>query len=1123
MRLNLLLVFGLIIGASTAWAQVTTSSLSGTVTETSKEATADRVVTKAGDPLPGANVVAVHIPSGTQYGTSTNADGRFTLPNMRVGGPYKVSVSFVGYQTMEYNDIFLKLGETFVLSAILVQEGQQLDEIVISGVQDKLLNSDRQGPVTSISSRELMTMPTISRSMNDLIRFTPQASSNSNGAIGGGNYRQNYITVDGSDFNNAFGIGSNLPANGSPISLDALEEISVNITPYDVRQANFIGSSINAVTRSGTNEFSGSAYTFWRSENLQGNKVGDNPELTRAPLSINTYGVRVGGPLIKNKLFFFVNYEKTSETRPGQLQVAATPEKPFDPANSPEVNRPLASELDVIREYLKDTYQYETGPYQGYDNESGNTRFVARLDWNINKNHRINVRYSQVESKSPSFPSTSTSGSGFNAASGFNRQSNNALFFQNAGYFQEANFYSLAVEANSLFGKVANTFRATYTHQNDPRSSNSKIFPFVDILDGSGATTDANNRTFTSFGYEPFTYGNLRDVTTYSFVDFVTLTSGIHNVTAGVQADFQTTKNGFQRYGTGYYVFADWDDFTSGANPINYAITYSLSPGYKQAFPNIGYNQFSVYGQDEIAINSRFKTTFGIRLDLPTFPSVEGIKTHPLVAQLTFANGRKMDSGVLPSAWIMASPRIGFNWDVKGDRSLQVRGGTGIFSGRVPTVWLVAQSGDAGLLQFTQTWTGQANTPGPFNEDPRAYLPATPPAAGTAIPTTFSAIDPNFRFPQAWKTSIGVDKKLPFGLVATLEGIFTKDLNTALGMNPNLQPATPLNVDGYPDNRPIYPSANVNKFINKLNSAGQASATNTGAWNPIILTNGNKGYYYSLTAKLEKQFDKGLSAFVAYTRSQAEVLYDGGGDQLINTWQNTQIVRDPNSPQLSTANYVVPDRVIASVSYRKEYLKKLATQISLFWEGSVAGRFSYTYSTDFNRDGQVNDLIYIPKDASEITFTPFDYDGAGPNVALTAQEQSDLFFDYIEQDKYLSKHKGEYAERNGAMMPWRNQFDLRFTQDVFTNIGDRKNTLQFTLDIFNVGNLINKNWGIFKQVNTPGILVPTNVSSLTPGGTTVPTFRLQNVGNVPATETFRDNNSITSTYYMQFGLRYIFN
>lgn len=1111
-RLLLLTAFAL-LAVTGAHAQVTTATLTGSIKD------------QKGEGIPGASVLAVHEPSGTKFGMATNSDGRFTVSNMRVGGPYKVTISFIGYETQSYNDITLKLGEPFVLNHTLKEEGTELDEVLVMGVEDKLMSSERNGAVTSISTREIMNMPSISRSMNDLTRFTPQASSNSNGAIGGGNYRQNYITVDGSDFNNTFGIGTNLPANGSPISLDALEEISINITPYDVRQANFIGSSINAVTRSGTNNFSGSAYYFWRNENQQGSKVADNDKLIRAPLDIKTYGFRLGGPIIKDKLFFFVNYEQTAETRPGQLQVAATPAQPFDPANSPNVSRPLASDLDAISQYLKDEYGYETGPYQGYDNESGSTKITARLDWNINANHRVNVRYSQVESKSPSFPSTSTSGSGFNAATGFNRQSNNALFFKNAGYYQEANFYSLAAEVNSVFGKITNTLRATYTHQNDPRSSDSKTFPFVDILDGSGATTDANNRTYTSFGYEVFSAGNLRDVTTYSIVDYITLTTGIHNITAGVQADFQKTKNGFQRFGTGYYVFADWDDFVNGANPINYAVTYSLLPGFKQAFPNIGYNQYSVYAQDEMAINDRFKLTAGVRFDLPTFPTVDGIKTHPLAEPLTFNDGRKMDTGVLPKTRVMVSPRIGFNWDVMGDRSLQVRGGTGIFTGRVPTVWLVAQSGDAGLLQFTETFTGQANTPGPFQVDP--YRPATPPAAGASLPSTFSAIDPDFKFPQAWKTSLAVDKRLPFGLIGTLEAIYTKDLNTAIGQNANINDPTPLNVDDYPDNRPFYPTTNADKFVYKL-SGGQANELTGSAWNPIILSNGSKGYYWSVTAKVEKQFAKGFSAFIAYTHSDAKVLYDGAGDQLINTWQNTQIsTSTANNPELSTANYIAPDRVVASVSYRKEYLKKLATQISLFWEGSVAGRYSYTYASDFNRDGQVNDLIYIPKDASEITFTDHNYGtGADPNV-VTAQEQSDIFFNYIKQDKYLSKHMGEYAERNGAKMPWRNQIDVRLTQDLFTDIGRKKNTLQFTLDIFNFGNLLNSDWGIYKFVNAPGILVPTNITStggaVTVDGAVKPTFRLQSNGSEPVNATYRDNNTITSTYYMQFGLRYIFN
>lgn len=1122
---KLVLLTAFVLGSVGAWAQgVTTATLVGSVTAASDVQTPERKVSTE-ESLPGATVLALHVPSGTQYGTSVNANGRFSILNLRVGGPYKITVSFVGYQTREINDVYLKLGEPYNLNVSLTEDGKTLEELVISGVQDRLLNSDRNGTITSISTREIQNMPTIGRSINDFTRFTPQASSSSNGAIGGGNYRQNYVTVDGSDFNNTFGIGSNLPAGGSPISLDALEEISVNITPYDVRQANFIGSSINAITRSGTNDFSGSAYTFWRNQRQQGNDVGFNAPFLRQRQSILTTGFRVGGPIIKNKVFFFLNYENTDETRPGQTRRAATSATAGTPGSfgsSPEISRPLASELDDISQFLRETYNYETGPYEGYDNESNNRRYVARLDWNINQNHRVSVRYSQVESKSPSFPSTSTSGSNFNFTTGQGRTTNNALFFQNAGYFQEANFYSLAVEANSLFGKIANTFRATYTNQNDPRSSGGGVFPFVDILDGTGSYNAVTGTTagagFTSFGYEPFTFGNLRDVQTYSIVDFATMNMGIHTITAGIQADFQTTKNGFQRFGTGHYVFNTWDDFVNGANPLNYAITYSLLPGFEQAFPNIKYNQYSVYGQDEIALNERIKITAGVRFDLPTFPSTEGIKTHPLVEPLTFADGRKLDSGVLPKSRVMVSPRVGFNWDVLGDRSLQVRGGTGIFTGRVPTVWLVAQSGDAGLLQFTQSYSGQANTPGPFRIDP--YRPATPPAAGTAIPSTFSTIDPDFKFPQAWKSSLAIDKKLPGGFVGSLEGIYTKDLNIAKGVNYNLKDPTPLNVAGYPDNRPIYPVDLTERFYNRYNNAtGQVTPTGTSSWNPITLGNGDEGYYWSLTAKLEKQFEKGLSAFVAYTRSDAQVLYDGQGDQLFNTWSLNQISGNPNNPELSVANYIVPDRVIASVSYRKEFLNKLATTISLFWDGSIQGRYSYTYSADINRDGQPNDLIYVPNDPSEIDFADQTYGG----VLWTAAQQEALFFRMVEQDKYLSSRKGKYAERNGAKLPWRNQVDVRFAQDIFTEIGGRKNTLQFTLDINNFGNLLNPSWGITRAVNATGVLVPRNAAAVVSGGTVRPTYSLANDRNQPVSSSFRENNDIGSTYFMQFGLRYIFN
>jgi outer membrane receptor for ferrienterochelin and colicin len=1122
MRKTLLTLALLLVSSLGLLAQVTTSSLTGTVKDQNNSG------------IPGANIVAVHEPSGTTYGTVSLPDGKFTIPNMRVGGPYKVTISFIGYETQSYSEIFLKLGEPYALSHQMKETGTQLEEIIVSGVEDKMMSSNRTGAMTNINTRQILAMPTIQRSINDITRLTPQATSTANGAIGGGNYRQNYITIDGSDFNNTFGIGTNLPAGGSPISLDAIEEISVNIAPFDVRQSGFVGSAVNAVTRAGTNDFQGSAYTFFRNQNQQGGKVGDNPPITKQDLQVNTYGFRLGGPIIKNKLFFFVNAEMGNEKRPGQLNHAATSSDPFNPANSPNTARPLASDLDTYSTYLMNTYGYETGPYQDYDFVSDNTRLLGRIDWNINNDHRLTLRYSQVESKSPNFPSTSRSPM---AAFSQTRTSIYALPYKNSLYYQEANFYSMAAEMNSVFaGKYSNTFRATYTQQNDPRSTESTIFPFVDILQPDGANT---NVPYTSFGYELFSYGNLRDVKSFSVVDYVAWSAGKHDLTAGFQFDMQSTKNGFQRFGTGYYTFASWNDFVTGQRPRDYALTYSLLPGYEQAFPRFKFAQYALYAQDEITISEKLRLTAGVRLELPTYVDVDEIKTHPLVAPLTFSEGRTVDTGVLPKNSVMFSPRVGFNYDVKGDRSLQLRGGTGVFTGRVPTVWIVAQSGDAGLLQFTQTYVGQANTPGPFQIDP--YLPATQPAAGTQVPSIISATDPEFRFPQTWKTNLAADARLPWGVIGTFEGIFNKDLNIAKGENVNLVDPQPLNVSGYPDNRMIYPDPIRNKFINPLTSATFNATTNpnpntpvpngdvrgTQAFNPVVLSNGNEGYYWSLTGRLEKQFDKGLGAMIAYTQSQSKVLYDGSGDQLLNTWSLTQIVNEANNPELSYANYVVPSRFIGALSYRKEWLKNFATSIALFYEGSISGRYSYTYSSDFNRDGQTNDLIYVPASPSEITFATLTttqvINGVSTSVTYTPQQQSDMFFAFIEQDDYLKTRKGQYAERNGAKFPWRNQLDLKFSQDIFTNIAGRKNTLQFTLDIFNFGNLLNKDWGIFKQINSSAILAPANTAALVPGGTVVPTFRMATIGGVPVSETFRDNNSITSTYYMQFGLRYIFN
>ncbi len=1086
-KIKLLLLF--VMTGFALHAQVTTSSITGTVTD------------KNAQPLEGATITATHTPSGTNYMTTSGKQGTFTISNMRIGGPYRISVSYAGLETYNIENVSLLLGEPYTINAVMTDKA--LETVVVAGSRRPRGIADKTGAATNITSRQLTTLPSISRSLNEMTRLTPQANGNS---IGGGNYRQNFITVDGADFNNTFGIGGNLPAGGSPISLDALEEISINVTPYDVRQSGFIGSAINAVTRAGTNNFSGAIYTYFRNQRQQGDEAA-GIKVTKQPMEYSQYGARFGGPIIKNKLFFFFNYETEQQPKPIQSRFASSATAPFGSATN--IARPTTTELDMISNYLLTNYGYITGPYDNYTTESYKHKILGRLDWNISSKHRMNIRYSQVESSEP-FP-VSTSRSPMSSYTfGQGRTDNNALHFKNSNYYQEANFYSLAGEVNSTFGRrISNTFRATYTNQNDPRNSDSQIFPFVDILkDGT---------PFTSFGYEPFTFGNLRDVKTTSFMDNVIMNLGKHNLTLGAQADFSLTRNGFQRFATSYYTFNSWDDFVNGVNPRDFAITYSLNDKFEQAFPSFKFALYSGYVQDEIVFNQRIRMTLGLRADLPTYPDVSEIKTHPLIAALTFDDGEKINTGNLPENKISLSPRVGFNWDVYGDRSLQIRGGTGVFTGRVPFVWIVSQSGDAGMLQVTQTFVGQSNTPGPFDPDPAAYLPTTPPAAGTVIPSTITAVSENFRMPQAWKTSLAFDKRLPWNSMFSLEGIFKKDLRTAIFRNPNLIDPVPLNISGYADNRMMYGATVQTRFINRLTTAGQASPTGTQAFNTIVLDNGDEGYYFSLTGKLEKQFSNGFTANVAYTKTLEGNMFDGGGDQPLSAWQGTATVNGSNNPQLEYAGYSVPDRLIGSISYRKEYLRHLGTTITVFYEGSHQGRYSYTYSTDFNRDGTNFDLIYIPKDPSEITFTNFTYNG----VAVSAAQQSELFFKYIEQDKYLREHKGQYAERNGALSPWRNQFDVRLMQDLFVNVGGKRNTIQFTVDVFNFGNMLNSDWGLFKSINASSILVPTN--SITPGGTTRPTFRLASDRGAPVTQSFRNNVSIASTYYMQFGLRYIFN
>ncbi|UPZ35418.1 TonB-dependent receptor [Sphingobacterium sp. PCS056] len=1097
-----LLFFALVLASyGTIHAQVTTSSVTGIVKESSGQVTS------------GATIKATHVPSGTVYSSAANAAGRFNLANMRVGGPYKIVVTFIGQKPVVYDDVYLQLGEPFVLNPIFGNETTNLNEVVVTG--RNTLKSEKNGASTIVGRRQIENLPSITRSVNDLTRLTPQANGAS---IGGGNFRSNNFTLDGANFNNQFGIGSNVPADGSPISIDAIEQISVNVTPYDVRQSGFTGAAINAVTRSGRNEFFGSAFYTGRSDKQQGTRIGD--VLTPVnQLSVKQYGVSLGGPIIKDKLFFFVNLEQNKTEEPGPVKIASSPSNVFGAATTPSyVARPTEAFMDEVSNYLRDKYGYETGPYQGYSNKSNNDKIFARIDWNIANNHKINFRYNQVKAKTPATISNSYTGSG---VSGISRTGSNALHFSNSNYFQETNLYSGTLEYTGKIGNVNQSARISYVNQDEPRSVNGGLFPLVDIKQG--------DNVITTFGYEPFSYGNLRSVKTWTANYDVDYTVDNHNFTAGLQFENSNVKNGFQRFGAGYYLFNSWDDFKNGAKATNYALTYPLTPDGSQAFPGFKFNQWSLYFQDQYTVNEKLKLTGGLRFELPGYPDVSQVKEHPLISALTFADGLKINTGVLPKTKIMVSPRFGFNYDVLGDRSLMLRGGTGVFTGRIPFVWIVSQSGDSGMLQASITKSGP-DVPN-FSPDIKANYPATIADPTTSISSSsISVMDPNLKFPSTWKSSLAFDYKLPFGVVGTLEAIYNKDINAVVARNVNLADPKEMNIAGYADHRFIYGDANIDKYINKLDK-GQASSTGKSAFSAIQMSNQKGGHYWSVTAQLAKAFEDGFSASLAYTRSGAKNYGDGAGSQIANLWSLPyQSIGNSNIPTLGYTDNVLPDRLVGSVSYNNKWIKNLNTAVTIFYSGSSTGRVSYAYSADFNRDGQNNDLIYVPKDASEITFVNI---AASPGSiyggkAYTAKEQSDIFFDLIDNDDYLKSRKGQYAERNGGTMPWRHQFDLRLSQELFNGIGGGKNSLEFFWDVFNVGNLFNSDWGVFKTSNNL-LLIPTNMTSTssTPAldvqGNINPTFRLNGANGDVIRSTTRVNETITSTYYMQFGIKFKFN
>ena len=1036
------------------YAQVTTASFSG------------RVADQEG-PLPGAAVIAVHTPSGTQYTSISDKNGNFRFNGITPGGPYTITVEMLGYRTAETVGLYAPVGENVVVNFDMETEVLGLEAAVTYAyAANSNMNVDRAGAGTAVSERTMDALPTVSRSMNDIMRLTPQASVTSNGlAVGGGNYRSSYVTVDGAAFNNAFGIGSNLPAGGAPISMDALEQMSVNITPFDVSQSGFTGGAINAVTKSGTNEWTFSLYNYFTNDQLQGDRVGDI-QLTNSQSLSNTTGISLGGPIVKNKLFFFVNFEYSADNVPGSDKIASEGDGMVGANWAPGTNvaRPTATFLDEVRTYLMDTYNYDPGRYQGYSLSTPDWKLMARIDWNINKDHRFNIRFSHTDNKYSSDPSSSVNPIVPNPynRSAYGRTSDYAMYFESLRYFQEQNFTSLAAELNSRFldGMVNNMFRITWSHQNEPRSFVGDNFPTVDIL---YPADNGDKAVLTSFGPDPFTYGNLRDVQTVVVTDEVSIVKGINNIKAGLQFEWNDTKNGFMQGGLGYYVYDSWEDFKAAGKPVAFAITHSNRDDLQQVYPSFQYMQASAYVQDELNFNDRFKLTVGLRFELPFYPSIENNVNKEFLS-LSYTHPGSSIFGLstsdMPKARLNVSPRVGFNWDILGDRSLVLRGGTGIYTGRLPFVWIVSAAGNSNCLQAQYvdphgTGTNTPNFHNNVNDILEDVYGGTFQAQDLAAPANPTILDRNLVMPTTWKTSLALDGRIPGGIKASLEGIYSHELTSVnvnlLGMH---EVEGGVQLPGEPMARKYW---EIDGFTNSMNSG----------INPYYITNSPvNGYYYSITAQLQKDFNFGLSLMAAYTHSGAKTVSDAIGDQITSAYNTmTYNVNGSNTPELGYATYVSPNRFIANISYRIKEGDKGTTTFGLFYEGYnhfYVGGYSYTrYSYTMNNvtgDYGANNLIYIPT-SEELAGMPF-----------TSDENRDEFEAFITSDKYLSRHRGEYSARGGAVAPWQSRFNFKFTQDIHFKVGEKTNTFQIGFDINNIANLLNHNWGLTDWMSGDQIL-----------------------------------------------------
>lgn len=1063
----------LLLTAQLGWGQgATTASLNGAVTDAK------------GEPLPGATVLAIHTPTNTQYGVGTNADGRYNIQGMRVGGPYTIRVSFVGYQDITKTGIVLALGETLRLDIPLSSSATELGNVVVTGRADPVINAGRTGAETNVSRAQIQQLPTLSRSLNDFTRLTPQAAGGGSSSFGGANNRYNNITIDGAVNNDVFGLaGSGTPggqAGTNPIALDAIDQIQVVLAPYDVTLGSFTGAGVNAVTRSGNNDFSASIYGFGRNQNTAGRSVNE-PRTKLDEFYNYQTGFRVGGPIVKDKVFFFLNGEIARVSAPlgflpGSGDSRASLEDIRRIANA--ANTPLYGNYDI-------------GSYGEFNRRTQSNKIFARLDFNLSENNTLTLRHNFVNA----FDDNLT------------RTSNNVRFSNNAYQFNNTTNSTVA-ELNSRFaGGFSNKLILTYTAIRDSR----------DVVGAPGPAYQITNNGVTySLGQDRSSVGNQLDQDIIEITDNLTKQFGKHTITLGTHNEGFKFRNLFLNNGAGYYLFGDTGTpgtpgYRTGIQNFENGLSTRIQASYPTA--DGGESRFKAaqlgfYAQDEYTPVENLRLTLGMRIDVPVFFDKPG-NNEGVATQF----GQQYHTSNTPSGQVLYSPRIGFNWDVNNDSKVQVRGGTGIFSGRVPFVWLSNSYTNSGLIQGSVDQTGTAAVPATSTSPAIPASPTLPfirlnPAqiATDYSPVRTSQINlvrDDFKLPQVWRSNLAVDFRLPGDIVATLEGIYSKTVNDIYYKDLNL--TAPVGRLAGPDQRPVYGASTASRRINQ-------SYTNV-----YLLDNTSRGYRYNATFQLQKRFIGGLNSTVAYTYGESKEINSGSSSTASSNYAFNQVAFDPNNPELGYSRNDQRHRVIASSGYTFNYAGgAMATTFTAFYEGLSGQPLTYIYgqNADLNSDGNNgNDLLYVPTDVRDVN--QIRLVASAGRTLTQVQDQLDAF---INNDPYLASHRGQVVERFAARLPWTHEVDIRVAQDFNFMAGGKKNTIQITFDIFNLGNLLNQNWGRQYSVLNNAVELLRAEST---GPNAQPTFSFP--ASFTTTNRSYDFSNLGSRWQGQLGVRYSFN